>query len=246
MQFTIIGDANQCVVVQMTNGEELQADVKSAFLLSDGVAMEAAKSALMRVEDKPALGSPIPLTQFRCMATKGMIALAASCAGEVREIQIRNKAWLCAREAFLVCTKDVTSSIGFVVPAETGYFREKGYALYKMSGYGDLYIHCGGNVIEYDLIAGQRIAVDAGCVAAFEETIRYEVEQFEGLPNTQGGSDMVFLLSLTGPGRIYLATLPLARMALSSIKSTASAPHKVVNQPTPSHDSGMSDILKEL
>ena len=249
MQFTIIGDANQCVVVQMTNGEELQADVRSAFLLSDGVAMEAATNSLMRVEDRPAVGSSIPLTHFRCMASKGMIALAASCAGEVREVQVKNKAWLCAREAFLVCTKDITSSIGFAVSAESGYYSEKGYALYRISGYGDLYIHCGGNVIEYDLIAGQRIAVDAGCVAAFEETIRYEVEQFEGLPNTQGGSDMVFLLSLTGPGRVYLATLPLARMALSTYKppTPSAAPPKPQQQnPTQSHDPGMADFLKEL
>lgn len=245
MQFTVIGDANQCVVVQLTSGEELQADVRSAFLLSDGVALEAATNALMRVEDRPALGSPIPLTHFRCMAANGMIALAASSAGEVRQLTVKHKTWFCAREAFLVCTKDVTSNIGFVLPVETGYFADRGYVLFKLGGFGDAYIHCGGNVIEYDLIAGQRIAVDAGCIAAFEDTVRFEVEQFEGLANVQGGSDMVFLLTLTGPGRIYLATLPLARIAHNAVKPDMQSVPRSAPTPKPV-DSSMADILKEL
>jgi uncharacterized protein (AIM24 family) len=214
MQFTVIGDANQCVVTQMTLGDEIRAEVANMVLLSDGVTLEAASNhPVMRVSDLPVLNSPVPLTHFRCMSSLGVVAFAAACNGETRELDLRGVSWLCARESFLFCSRDVTTTIGMVHGVDNGYFHDVGYVLYRLAGYGEAYIHCGGNVIEYDLAPGQRVSVDAGCVAAFQDTVKPTVEAFEGLPSTQGGSESLFLMTLTGPGRIYLATLPLSRIA---------------------------------
>jgi uncharacterized protein (AIM24 family) len=214
MLYTIIGDANQCVVAQMTQGDEILAEVGAMVLLSDGVALEAAaNNTVMRVADLHVVNTPVPLTHFRCLGASGVVAFAAPYSGEARELTLRGSNWMCARESFLFCSRDVTTNIGFAQSIPTGYFRDSGFVLYRVAGYGEAYIHCGGNVIEYDLSPGQRVSVDAGCVAAFQDTVKFSMEAFDGLPSTQGGSESLFLVTLTGPGRIYLATLPLSRMA---------------------------------
>lgn len=214
MQYSVIGDANQCAVTQMTMGDEIRAEVSAMVLLSDGIALEAASnSAAGRGSELPALDSPVPLTHFRCMASMGVVAFAAPCCGETRQLDVKGRSWFCARDSFLFSSRDVVTTIGLVHRVDTGYFRESGYVLYRLSGHGDAYIHCGGNVIEYDLAPGQRVSVDAGCVGAFQDTVQPTIEAFDGLPSTHGGSDSLFLLTLTGPGRIYLATLPLSRIS---------------------------------
>jgi len=214
MQYTVIGDANQCAVAQLTLGDELRAEVGAMVLLSDGIALEpASNNPVMRVSDLAVLNSPVPLTHFRCLASMGVVAFAAPCSGETRQLDISEGSWLCARDSFLFCSRDVTSTIGLVHSVEAGYFREGGFVLYRLSGHGEAFIHCGGNVLEYPLAPAQRVTVDAGCVAAFQDTVQPAIEAFEGLPSTQGGSESLFLMTLTGPGRIYLATLPLSRIS---------------------------------
>ena len=84
MQYTVIGDANQCVVAQMTLGDEILAEVGAMVLLSDGVALEAAaNSAVMRISDMPVASAPVPLTHFRCLAQSGVVAFAAPYSGEL-------------------------------------------------------------------------------------------------------------------------------------------------------------------
>jgi uncharacterized protein (AIM24 family) len=242
MQFSVIGDANQCVVAQMTLGDEIRAEVAAMVLLSDGVALEAASnSAVMRVSDLPVLNAPVPLTHFRCIAAMGVVAFAAPCSGETRSLDLHGGSWLCSREAFLFCSRDVTTSIGLVHGVDNSYFTESGYVLYRLAGYGEAYIHCGGNVIEYELAPGQRVSVDAGCVAAFQDTVQPTIEAFDGLPSTHGGSESLFLVTLTGPGKIYLATLPLSRIA-EAMKPDRQAPVRV---PSPG-PSSLSSLVKEL
>lgn len=214
MNFSVIGSSNQCAVAQMTYGDEIHAEVGAMVLLSDGVALEAAvNSSTARASDLPMMSQSVPLTLVRCMAELGVVAFAARCTGELRHLEVHRSGWLCARASFLFCSRDVSTTYGFVHRVEDGYFRDGGYVLYRLGGHGEAYIHCGGNVIEYDLVEGQRVSVDAGCVAAYQDTVQSTVEAFEGLPSTHGGTESLFLVTLTGPGRIYLATLPLSRIA---------------------------------
>ena len=242
MQYTVIGDANQCAVTQMTLGDEIRADIGAMVLLSDGISLEAASnSPVMRVSELPVLNSTVCLTHFRCQAGMGVVAFAAPCSGETRQLDIKGGSWLCARDSFLFCSRDVITTIGMVHRVETGYFRDGGYVLYRLSGNGEAYIHCGGNVIEYDLAQGQRVSVDAGCVAAFQDTVQPTIEAFEGLPSTQGGTESLFMITLTGPGRFYLATLPLSRISQAMHVGSS----KSVRFPA-SDRSSLGNLVKEL
>lgn len=215
MQYTVIGDANQCIVTQMTLGDEVKSEIGSMVFLSDGVALEASDSApMMKVGDLPAINSPVPLTHFRCLASRGMVSFAAPFPGQVRELSIKGGAWLCSSESFICCSNDVNAQIAFARNLEAGYYNERGFVLYKLTGYGEAYVHGGGNVVEYDLAVNQRIAVEAGCVTAFQESVAYNMELFAGMPSAKGGEGLS-VVTLTGPGRIYLATLPLSRLVQS-------------------------------
>ena len=158
-----------------------------------------------------------------------------------RELDLRGVSWLCARDSFLFCSRRRITTIGMVHSVESGYFRDAGYVLYRLAGYGEAYIHCGGNVIEYDLAPAQRVSVDAGCVAAFQDTVKPTIEAFEGLPSTQGGLSRSFLMTLTGPGRIYLATLPLSRIA-EAMKCGKAGPVRLPG----ARSSSLGNLVKEL
>jgi len=213
MQYTVIGDANQCVVAQMTNDEEIRAEPANLILLSDGVALEAGShKPAANPAQPPVLDAPVPLTHFRCMASLGVATFAAPYCGETRKLEIHGGAWLCTRDSFLFCSRDVTATVGMVHSIATGYFSEGGYVLYRLGGHGEAFIHCGGNAIEYDLVAGQRVTADAGCIAAYQDTVPAATEAVEVASSTQHGTGSLFLVTLTGPGKIYLATLPLSRI----------------------------------
>ena len=243
MQYSIIGDASQCVVTQMTLGDEIRAEVATLVLVSDGIALEAAaNTSVMRVSVLPVQNAPIPLTTFRCSSSTGVVGFAAPFSGEVRELPLKGATWYCARESFLLTSRDVTTVIGFAEAIETGYFKEGGFILYHLAGYGEAYIQCGGNVIEYDLTHGQRVTADLGCVAAFQDTVTFNLERFADIPTSQGGTDTLYLMTLTGPGRIYLATLPLARM------SQAVRHERPVMMRPPAHTApdSLGNLIREL
>lgn len=213
MQHTVIGTNSQCIVAQMTLGDELCADLRTMILLTDGIAMESVANAGMRVSDLPVLNSPVEMTLVRCITAMGVVTFAAPYMGETRTLDLRGSGWLCARDSFLFCSRDVQAHIGFVHPVDHGYFADGGFVLYRLSGFGEAHIHCGGTVIEYDLTAGQRVSVDAGCVAAIQNTVQCTAEAFDGSGDTPIGVPTLFLLTLTGPGKIYLATIPPSRIA---------------------------------
>jgi len=204
------------VVAQMTNGDEVCADAASMVLLSDGVALEPATNRGTTAESLlQALDSPVPLTHYRCMAPLGVVTFAANACGEVRQLDIRGTTWFCARDAFLFCSRDVHTTIGQVHKFSAESRQEANATLYRLSGRGDAFIHCGGNAIEYDLVPGQRVSVEIGCVAAYQDTVQSTIEFVEGLSGADGAARSIYLMTLTGPGKIYLATLPPSRIALA-------------------------------
>ena len=213
MKYSVIGDANQSVIAELSNGDEIHGDVAMMVLLTDGVALEPAYFGASHDPSRlQELNAPVPLTHFRCMSSLGVVGFSARCCGVMRKLELHGKSWICARDALLFCTRDVVSTIGIIHPCDNAYFRAKGCVFYRLSGHGDAFIHCGGSSIEYDLAPGQRVSAEIGCVAAFEDTVKSGVELVEGLPAASGEVSPVFLMTLTGPGKIYLATLPLSRV----------------------------------
>src|SRR4029079_4878320 len=121
--------------------------------------------------------------------------------------------WLCQRDSFLCATAGVEINIAFTKRFGAGLFGGEGFILEKLSGAGTAMIHAGGNLVEFDLVAGQSIKVDTGCIVRCGEAVRYEIQFVGGFKNALFGGEGLFLAELTGPGKCILQTLPFSPLA---------------------------------
>ncbi len=214
MQYNVLGDVMQCVMVQMTPGEEVKAEAGAMIFLNDGITIDTKVSGgLLKGLGRMLGGSTLFFTHFRSNSPYGMVAFAAHYPGHVKELNLRGDSWICSKESFLFCSNDVEVDITFTKKIGFGFFGGTGFILQKLSGFGDAYIHGGGNFVEYDLAPGQRLRVEAGCVVAFQDSVHYDVELIGGVRNALFGGEGLFLVTLTGPGHIILSTMPFSRMA---------------------------------
>ena len=119
----------------------------------------------------------------------------------------------CQRDAFLCGEMGVDIKVAFTKKLGAGFFGGEGFVLQKLSGTGTAFIHSGGTLVPFDLQAGQKLKVDTGCLVAMSEGVTYDIEMQKGITNTLFGGEGLFFAALTGPGRVYLQTLPFGRMA---------------------------------
>lgn len=224
MQYTVIGDVMQCVLVQMNPGEEVKAEAGAMIFLNDGVTIDTQMTGgLLKGLGRMFAGSTLFFTHFRSQVAGGAVAFAAHYPGHVRELNLNGSGWVCSKESFLFCTKDVDIQVAFTKKIGAGFFGGTGFILQRVSGFGDAFIHGGGNFVEYDLAPGQRLRVEAGCVVAFQDSVQYDVEFIGGITNALFGGEGLFLVTLTGPGHIILSTMPFSRMAGAIMAHTTGA-----------------------
>jgi uncharacterized protein (TIGR00266 family) len=159
------------------------------------------------------MGESLFLTHFECIAPGGMVTFAAPYPGKIQPMELKGQSWLCQRDSFLCASTGITNEIAFTRKFGTGLFGGEGFVLQKISGNGTAFLHIGGNVVESELQAGQRLRVDTGCIAAFEPSVSYDIEFVGGFKNALFGGEGLFLATLTGPGKVYLQTLPFSRLA---------------------------------
>ena len=121
------------------------------------------------------------------------------------------------KSSFLASEAGVNLSVHFNKRFSTGLFGGEGFIMQRLSGHGTAFIEIDGDLVEYDLRPGEQIVVDTGNVAGFTTDVKMEIRQVPGLKNKLFGGEGLFNTVLTGPGRIWLQTMPIARVAASII-----------------------------
>src|SRR5204862_2714584 len=124
-------------------------------------------------------GESLFMSVFRCVAAKGNLALANPIAGKIFPVELKGTTILAERNAFLAAIGNVDLSVAFTKKFGAGLFGGEGFILQKISGQGLLFLHAGGNMLEFDLAAGEQLRVDTGCIVSFEESVSYDI-QFVG------------------------------------------------------------------
>jgi uncharacterized protein (AIM24 family) len=104
-------------------------------------------------------------------------------------------------------------NVAFTKKLGAGLFGGEGFILQKLTGNGLVFVHAGGTIIKKELAAGETLRVDTGCLVAFSPTVDYDITMVGGFKNMLFGGEGIFLASLTGPGLVYLQSLPLSRLA---------------------------------
>ncbi|MBG7609228.1 MAG: AIM24 family protein, partial [Anaerolineae bacterium] len=119
---------------------------------------------------------------------------------------------LCQKDSFLCAAQGTDIEVAFTKRLGAGFFGGEGFILQRLTGDGMVFVHAGGTVIEKDLAAGESLRVDTGCIVAFSTSVDYDIQFIGGFKNAIFGGEGLFLAKLTGPGKVYLQSLPFSRL----------------------------------
>ena len=121
--------------------------------------------------------------------------------------------FLCQKDSFLCAASGIEIEVAFTKKIGAGLFGGEGFILQRLEGDGMAFVHAGGTVVEKDLVPGETLRVDTGCIVGFGPTITYDIKFVGGFTNALFGGEGLFLANLTGPGKVYLQSLPFSRLA---------------------------------
>ena len=211
----IIGDDMQAVVLTLGGGDVVRAEAGALMYMTDAVEMDAKMEGglLGGLKRKFLAGESLFITYFRGMAAGARVAFAGPYPGKIIHVALNGQQVLCQRDAFLCASGEININVEFTKRLGAGFFGGEGFILQKMEGRGDLFIHCGGTIVPFDLKAGERLRVDTGCLAALDATVDYDIARVGGIKTSLFGGEGLFFAILTGPGRVWLQTLPFSRLA---------------------------------
>ena len=149
-----------------------------------------------------------------------MIAFASSFPGSIIPIDVSKGDFIVQKSGYLASEPSVELSIAFQKKLGAGFFGGEGFIMQKLTGSGVAFAEIDGDLVEYELAAGQQMIVDTGNVAGFEETVSIDAQMVKGVKNIMFGGEGVFNTVLTGPGRIWLQTMPISNLAAAVASMT--------------------------
>jgi uncharacterized protein (TIGR00266 family) len=217
IDFTIHGDDIQVVEIDLDPGEAVRAEAGAMLYMEQGVDMQTTTGGgLLKGFKRMITGESFFITTFTNNANvKRKMAFAAPYPGKIIPINPSRFGgkFYCQKDGFLCAAQGIEINIAFTKKIGAGLFGGEGFILQALSGDGNTFIHAGGTIIERRLSSGEQLRVDTGCLVAFEPTIDYDIKFIGGFRNSLFGGEGLFYAQLTGPGLVYLQSLPFSRMA---------------------------------
>ncbi len=217
IDYTIIGDDLQLVEIELDPGEGVRAEAGALTYMEDGIQMQTGTGGgLFKGLKRMIAGESFFITSFLNTAqSKSHVAFAAPYPGKVIPIDLTQfgRKFLCQKDSFLCAAEGIEIEVAFTKRLGAGVFGGEGFILERLEGDGLAFVHAGGTIIEKDLQAGQSLRVDTGCLVAFATSVDYDIQFVGGFKNAMFGGEGIFLAKLTGPGKVYLQSLPFSRLA---------------------------------
>lgn len=216
IDYRILGEEMQMVEIEMAPGEGIRAEAGAMLFMEEGVDMHTAVGGLFGGIKRIVAGERFFVTTFVNEAgIKRRAGFAAPYPGKIIALDLKQLGGIfyCQKESFLCAARGIDIGIAFSKKLGAGLFGGEGFILQKLTGDGLAFIHAGGGVIAKTLSPGETIRIDTGCLVAFASTVTYDIQFVGGFRNALFGGEGMFLAKLTGPGQIFLQTLPFARLA---------------------------------
>lgn len=215
MQYEITGGAFPVVVCNLQSGEQMITESGSMVWMSPNMQMETSAGGLGKMFSRAFSGESIFQNIYTARGD-GMIAFGSSFPGKIIPLEISpGREMILQKKSFLASEAGVELSIHFSKKLGAGFFGGEGFIMQRLSGRGTAFAEIDGELVEYDLAPGQQLVVDTGNVAGFEPTVSMEIRQVPGLKNMFFGGEGVFNTLLTGPGKVWLQTMPISSVALA-------------------------------
>ena len=216
MRYEIKGGNFPVVICSLQNGEKMITEKGSMVWMSPNMQMETQSGGLGKMFSKVFSGESIFQNHYTAKGGEGMIAFGSSFPGEIKAVNIApGQEMIVQKSAFLASEAGVELSIHFHKKLGTGFFGGEGFIMQKISGHGTAFVEIDGALIEYELKPGQQIVVDTGNVAGFSTTVHMDIQMVSGAKNVFFGGEGMFNTVLTGPGRVWLQTMPIYNVANS-------------------------------
>ncbi|SEH51222.1 MULTISPECIES: TIGR00266 family protein [Atopobiaceae] len=212
MNYDIKGGAFPVVLCNLADGEKMITEKGSMVWMTPNMEMTTVGGGIGKMFGKAFSGESMFQNIYTAHGA-GMIAFGSSFPGRIVPIQLSGNSFVLQKSAFLAAEPGVKLDIFFNKKVGAGIFGGEGFIMQKVSGTGIAFAEIDGDLIEYQLEAGQQMVVDTGYVAGFESTVSIDIQQVAGLKNKMLGGEGFFNTVLTGPGRIWLQTMPISGVA---------------------------------
>lgn len=229
IDYEIHGKEMQYVDIELDPQETAIAEAGSFMMMEDGIQMQTIFGdgseknqstglfgKILSAGKRMLTGESLFMTAYTNMGQgKKKVAFASPYPGKIIPLDLEqlNGKVICQKDAFLCAAKGVSVGIEFQKKLGTGLFGGEGFIMQKLEGDGMAFVHAGGHVTEKELQAGEKIKIDTGCIVGFTQTVHYDIEFVGGIKNTLFGGEGVFFATLTGPGKVWIQTLPVSRLA---------------------------------
>ena len=214
MKYEIKGGSFPVVICSLENGEKMITEKGSMAWMSPNMQMETHGGGLGKMFSKAFSGESMFQNHYTARGGPSLIAFTSSFPGEIRAVEIApGREMIVQKTAFLASEAGVNLSIHFQKRLGAGLFGGEGFIMQRLSGCGTAFVEIDGDIMEYELKPGQKIIVDTGNVAGFEPTVQMDIQTVPGAKNMLFGGEGIFNTVLTGPGRVWLQTMPIYNVA---------------------------------
>ncbi|GAA5173906.1 TIGR00266 family protein [Niveibacterium umoris] len=227
VDYEIVGNAMQFVEIELDPGEAAIGEAGAMMMMQDGIEMDTVfgdgSSAqqglfgkLLGAGKRLLAGESLFTTVFHNEAAgKRKVAFAAPFPGQIVPVNLSDVGGtlLCQKDSFLCAARGVSLGVAFQRRLGTGLFGGEGFIMQKLEGDGMVFVHAGGTLVERKLQAGETLRVDTGCVVAYEPNVDFAIQYVGRIKSALFSGEGLFFATLRGPGRVWLQSLPLSRMA---------------------------------
>ncbi len=226
IDYRIHGEEMQIVEIELDPQESAVAEsgafmmmdqeIKMETLFGDGSGQQGFLGKLMSAGKRLITGESLFITAFTNVGQgKKRVSFAAPYPGKIipMDLNLLGGKVICQKDAFLCAARGVTVGVEFQRRLGTGIFGGEGFIMQKLEGDGLAFVHAGGLVIERELQPGEVLKVDTGCVVAYTQQVDFDIEFIRGIRNMVFGGEGLFFATLRGPGKVWLQSLPISRLA---------------------------------
>ncbi|RUA25295.1 MAG: TIGR00266 family protein [Bacteroidetes bacterium] len=217
IDYRIIGDDMQLVEIELDPQEGVRAEVGAMMYMEDGIEMNTGTGGgLFKGFKRMLTGDGFFITSFvHTGRGKAHVAFGAPYPGKIIPLDLGalGGEFIVQKDGFLCAAQGIDIDIAFTKRLGAGLFGGEGFILQRLTGDGLAFVHAGGTIIEKILAPGERLRVDTGSMVAIAPTVDYDIKFVGGFKNALFGGEGLFLTTLTGPGKVYLQSLPFSRLA---------------------------------
>lgn len=227
IDYRIFGEEMQCVEIELDPQESVVAEPGAFMYMEGGIQMETIfgdgssnsggfMDKIFGAGRRLLMGESLFMTAYtHTGAGKAKVAFASPYPGKIiaMDLQKMGGKVVCQKDAFLCAAKGVSIGIEWQKKLGTGLFGGEGFIMEKLEGDGLAFVHAGGYIMEKELVPGEVIRIDTGCVVAYTKEVDFDVQYIGGIKNTLFGGEGVFFATLKGPGKVWIQSLPVSRLA---------------------------------